>query len=597
MKQAQALLTAVFAAALSGAPLFAQNAPVSNHAVPVGKGPGVTGYTNVAPGTAGIPLTSTGASTDPSFSAIAAAGIQSNAVTNAKINPGSANTFKGSLNGSATSDIALTACTLSYQITKWVAGTGWQCGLNPVLPSRAIAATLDLSAFSAVTTQGYGSASDGGGATFKKITSGNFIDSFVATGSVSTAGTCSTNGTFYGVSPTGGTGGKLQGIVVIAGGAITSFTPTGSKGNAYTAGDALTIPNGSYNGSTLTCSVSPQWTVATVTTPSASFTDSVGTKFQYVVDNGNFPNVRQFGAKLDRAGKANDGLATNDQAAVQNALNFTGYGVSNVDTGGYAGGKVIVPAGTALICNGLIAPFSVKLSGVSNSGTTLKQCDADGSTQQFVTLGDPQNHQTAHFVGIEHMTLFGANAPVSGTVAMVYSNSANSDDAIVDVSIYPIYRACAYTETGYGGASIFHIRQMYCVPNSSVTPFGVSLNGAANNVIDGGTWFSAGGPVWGGQAILQNTNGPAVVNRFVDIHCENVTVCAYINTPAGGNGLMTYISGMVGNATVVDLIQRVTGSTANQLKVELIGGNGSNCTVRNAGSCVATGNIIDTTKY
>ncbi|MDH2353495.1 hypothetical protein QCM80_22945 [Bradyrhizobium sp. SSUT112] len=213
-------------------------------------------------------------------------------------------TTSGTVATTATAPILLDAVTGVISCPTCATSTS---AATPVLASRALAQTLNLASFDGIITVGYALAGDGGGASFKRITSGNFIDSFVATGSVSAAGTCSTNGTFYGVSPTGGTGGKLQGIVVIAGGVMTSFTPTGSKGNAYTAGNALTIPNGSYNGSTLTCSVSPQWTVATVTPPSASFTDSVGTKFQYVVNNGNFSNVRQFGAKLDRAGKANDG--------------------------------------------------------------------------------------------------------------------------------------------------------------------------------------------------------------------------------------------------------------------------------------------------
>lgn len=466
-----------------------------------------------------------------------------------------------------------------------------------VLSSRTFAATQDLSTFSAVRTLGYAAAGDGGGATFKNVGSAAFIDSNVSTGSVTAGGTCSTNGTFYGVAPAGGTGVKLQGIVVIAGGIMTSFTPTGPKGNAYTVSDILTIPNGSYNGSTLTCSVSPTWTVSAVTTSTASFTDSVGNHWQYVVDAGNFPNTRQFGAKLDRAGKANDGLATDDGVGTQNALNFAGYGISYVDNGGFSGNEVVVPPGTSLICNGLVIPHSVVLRGVSNSGTTLKQCDADGNTQNFITLGDPQNHQTAHFVGIQHMTLFGANAGISGTVAMVYSNSANSDHAVVDVSIYPIYRACVFTETGYGGPGIFRISGMYCVPNSSVTPFGVSLNGASNQVIDGGTWFSAGGSPWGQSAILVVTNGPSVVNEFLDVHCENLAICARVNVPAGGNGTMTYIRGMIGNATVTDLIQRVSGSASGQLAVEFTGANGSNCTVRNAGTCSATGNIFARTTY
>jgi len=63
--------------------------------------------------------------------------------------------MKGSTSGSATSDIALVSCSVAYRFTQWVTGTGWQCGISPVIPSRTIAATLNLSAFNAITTQGY----------------------------------------------------------------------------------------------------------------------------------------------------------------------------------------------------------------------------------------------------------------------------------------------------------------------------------------------------------------------------------------------------------------------------------------------------------
>jgi hypothetical protein len=59
---------ALFALALFCAPAFAQSpGTVANHAVPIGKGPGVSGFGAAAPGTAGLPLLSTGASTDPAF--------------------------------------------------------------------------------------------------------------------------------------------------------------------------------------------------------------------------------------------------------------------------------------------------------------------------------------------------------------------------------------------------------------------------------------------------------------------------------------------------------------------------------------------------
>lgn len=103
-------------------------------------------------------------------------------LNNSYLTPGAANTFKGSLNGSATSDIALIACSLTYQITQWIAGTGWQCGLQPIIPSRAIAATLNLAAFTVVQTQGYTTAGDGGDGLYVKVGSGGACP-FTDTGS------------------------------------------------------------------------------------------------------------------------------------------------------------------------------------------------------------------------------------------------------------------------------------------------------------------------------------------------------------------------------------------------------------------------------
>lgn len=459
------------------------------------------------------------------------------------------------------------------------------------IASRASASSLNLSSYQVVRTGGYATGGDGGGATFKNVGSAAFKDSGIASGSLTAPGSAYTNGTYYGVRLTGGTGSGAQANITVAGNVVTTVTVTGTGGNGYAVGDVLSAAASSIGGT----GSGFTWTVSTVTTARGSFTDSVGTHFQIVNDG--YISVRQFGAVMNYTAAGGDAAATNDQPAIQAALNFASYVSGNVDAGGYGGATALVPQGGAKVCGGLMVPTGVILSGVSNTGSMLKQCDADASTQQFITLGDPLNHQTAHFVGIRHMTLFGANAGISGTVAMVYSNSANSNHAVLDVSIYPIYRACVFTESGFGGPSIFRISGMYCVPNSSVTPFGVSLNGASNQVIDGGTWFSAGGAPWGNSAILVNTNGPAVVNEFIDVHCENVAICARVNVPAGGNGTMTYIRGMVGNATVTDLIQRVTGSASGQIAVEFIGPNGSNCTVRNAGVCSTTANIFARTTY
>jgi len=256
MRLAHRVLLAAASAAFFIAPTQAQSpGTVPNHAVPIGKGPGVTGFSSAAPGASGVPLTSTGASSNPAFSAIASAGISDSAVTNAKIASGSANTMKGSLNGSATSDITLTACTLTYQITKWVSGSGWQCGINPVLPSRAVAATLDLSAFNAVTTQGYAKPGDGGGATFYRR------NGAILTYSITNAGSCN-NGTWPGIRLTGGTGTGAAGTLTVSGGVATNFTlqGTNAQGVGYLAGEVLTVSSAGN----VVCASLPTITVNTV---------------------------------------------------------------------------------------------------------------------------------------------------------------------------------------------------------------------------------------------------------------------------------------------------------------------------------------------
>lgn len=75
------------------APTFAQW-QTPNHSVPVGKGVGVTGFGNAAPGAAGSPLISNGASADPSFQQVPTAGIANNAITNALFATAPANTAK-----------------------------------------------------------------------------------------------------------------------------------------------------------------------------------------------------------------------------------------------------------------------------------------------------------------------------------------------------------------------------------------------------------------------------------------------------------------------------------------------------------------------
>jgi microcystin-dependent protein len=480
-------------------------------------------------------------------------------------------------------------------------GTGLTCSgntivanaVNPqVITSRTVAQTLDLSAYTTVETLGYASGGDGGGATFKKLSSGNFRDSFVSAVTISQPGVGCTNKQYFGNFPTGGNGTGLSGVATISGNILTSFVISGTGGNAYQIGDVLTVPLNDGVISPVACTTQPQVTVSAITTPTGSFTDFAGNKFQIAVDKGNYINARQFGAVLDWTNAGGDAGATNDQPKIQNALNFAAYGLGTIDGGGFAGQTVIVPRGTALVCGGLMVPQGVTFTGVSTAGTTLKECDTEASAQSFITLGDPFWHMTTFFEVIKDMTLFGANHTISSSATMIYSSSQQGKIAIDGVQIYPVYRSCVFTEIGWGGVGYFHVHDTYCVINYQVTPFGMALTmPAAVNVIDGATWFSSGG-AWPGAAILVSTG---TINKIFDVHCELVTTCVQVSTTVG-NTALTYIEGVDGGPSVTDLITRTVGSATNQIKAGMLNPNGATHTINNGGA-FTTGNVVADTVF
>lgn len=109
-----------------------------NHSVPLGRGSGVSGFGAAAPSTAGRPLISNGASSDPSF------GL----VPNSALTPGAADTLKGSLNGTTVTDVAVPACTSVGSALQWAAGTGPQC--NPVSVFTGFDAPVNMGLSAAV---------------------------------------------------------------------------------------------------------------------------------------------------------------------------------------------------------------------------------------------------------------------------------------------------------------------------------------------------------------------------------------------------------------------------------------------------------------
>lgn len=173
-------LAAALALFLAASPAVAQW-QTPNHSVPIGRGTGVTGFGSALPGAAGRPFISNGASADPSFGQAANVGIA----------PGAADTYKGSLNGSTTSDVAWPSCTGLGQAIRYGAGVGPNCGTVVATTGFDMPVNLGLSASAAsssltlTVTQASGSAPTAGNPVVVPFRSTTLTSGAVTTGSIS----------------------------------------------------------------------------------------------------------------------------------------------------------------------------------------------------------------------------------------------------------------------------------------------------------------------------------------------------------------------------------------------------------------------------
>ncbi|TFV75306.1 hypothetical protein E4K64_16520 [Bradyrhizobium frederickii] len=428
---------------------------------------------------------------------------------------------------------------------------------SPIVASRALAQTLNLSDFDGVVTAGHASAGDGGGATFKKI-AGTFLDTRALTGSITTNGTSGcTNGTYYGVDLDGGSGRGLTGSVSVAGGVITAITPAFTSSAGYAAGDVLSI------GSTIPgCSGSKTYTIATVTTPTGSFTDAVGNKFQIV-----FPaeglDARAMGVKFDWDGT--DGTATDNFTTLQNALSFAYYKTNTrSDLGGALGGLVLLAKGTAMVgCSGtaaLVSPYGVKVKGQGNYTTVIKFCDTFSAGANQWELCDKTSHLACFGTLLEDFQIFnvvGTNGNSSRSV--VYTNNAQHEAGMRRMAIYPggCGRGVTY-ETGYGGATYILLDSVEFKGGKSDANCGgaggaqVYINYGSTQVLVhnlnvSGFSSGSGGP---------RANGLAIDGGFVDIvgfHTEQVINPVTLNIPTDISKGMVRARSVVGGVDCVGL--------------------------------------------
>jgi hypothetical protein len=452
--------------------------------------------------------------------------IQPNAVTSSKIADGAVSGGPGG----KIADGTITAADLAPNIF-------------PIYASRAAAAALDLSAFSAIRTLGYSQPGDGGGAVFQKTASPTtpFIDSYITTFTIA-GGSGYTNGSYFGIVWQTGSKPYSIGTVTVAGGVVTAANIQYTPGNQCTVGDVLTtsgIPGGT--GASLT--------VTGCSTPLASFTDTAGNRWQYKPDLPGHANVLQFGAKGDWNGT--DAGATDNFNAIQSASWFAGFKSStSFDSGGFWGGKVIFPSGSYMAGCGSTRSLVVAQSVIWESGAevaaTIKMCDSFNSLTHFIEICDPNWHFACFGSRLRYISVFSSrNISASNQVYMIHTNNVQDFGGLDHVYIYAGQRGCTWFEKGFGGASTVQVQYVSCNGASTLTHMMRFGNTVASGLAYGTTIFEIKDLVLGGPSSCTPTcqTQPGILLQgggFFDIagvHCENSgEVCITVDIPATGNG-------------------------------------------------------------
>jgi hypothetical protein len=501
---------------------------------------------------------------------------------------GAANTIKGSVNGTTTSDLAIASCSALYNFTQWISGTGWQCGINPVLPSRAVAATLNLSAFTSVTTQGYATPGDGGGATFTKLGAGvPFKDTYISgLPSITTAGSGLVNGTYLGVALGGGSGTGCSGSAVVAGNVLTSISIV-VPCQGFKVGDVLTIVTAFIGGS----GIAPTLTVGAISTPQASFTDASSNNFQFVTDQSGVANVMQFGAKGDWVGS--DAGATNNAAAIWSAASWAST-TNGASAAQVYGNQILFPRGAYMTCgawNGTIynipIPQGVRFTGPGVGGATLMECAADSSANHYIELCDSNAKTGQYGCKVENMTINLAQVTTStGGIGAIYSNSGQQFVLGENLEIQPGGRGCVKYEIGKGGAANDTWINIDCEMLANSTTAGFSFNASSTQHY---LLHSVIGCVSGCTVAISHLAGRLVVDgldveAFVTGLSQNVSI-------GGNNSVYRNVQQNSNNCT--QAIQLVNTNTSGNILFENVA-TGCPTTISNgqSGGVSFTTNIV-----
>ncbi|WLA53191.1 hypothetical protein [Bradyrhizobium diazoefficiens] len=498
-------------------------------------------------------------------------------------------TTSGTVADNATAPIVLNATTGNISCP----GCLTVASATPVLTSRAFASIQNLTGVFGIKTLGYTNPGDGGGATFKNVGSAAFVDTYITGATISAAGSGYVNGTYLGV-PLGGssTGLGCSASMTVAGGVVTGVSIV-IPCAGYQVGDVLSSPNAFLGGSGSGFS----YTVNSISTPVASFTDSAGNHFQYVVDDGSMANVLQFGAKGDWNGT--DGTATNNSVAFWSAAAWASYPVGSASAQVY-GSQIMVPKGAFMTCGAasfgggavpyyLTAPAGVRFTGLGIGGSTLVECAADGSSFHYIQLCD-SNYNVGQFgCKFEKMTINASQVPGSTAgVAVIYSNSGQQFALGENLEIDAGNRGCIKYEIGKGGAANDIWIGIDCNQLPTAGSAGFDLNASSTQHIIRDSLIASSG-AGGSPLAIKHTNGRLIVDGL-DIEAYVVGLSQNVST-SGNNSVYRNVQQNSNSCTTA--IQLLSANTPGNILFENVA-TACPTTIVNgqSGGTSFTGNIV-----
>jgi hypothetical protein len=498
------------------------------------------------------------------------------------------------------------------------------CNTSPigaaVVASRTAAIALNLSAFSAITVQGYSTSGDGGRADFVKVASQPFCGPYADTAAFQDAGGNwwdiaepveynikqfgAKMDSIFGISGTDDTAAVLS--AVRCAGVLTGAGDDVGGG----AGKIVRVPAGwSLISSTVTipnqvpvigvCPICNGFVMSQSFATNAHFfilgDQFTGVDVCQTQSRGSAGNLVLNG-NLTRGGVATPLYPVVPQ--INSVSNDSGVNFTFTGTDRYGNSQTETIAG----------PNAGTVSS-SKFWKTITQVATSGATVGSVSVGFPQ---IATFgTRLQDLQLFSGNINATNFVTvinesgvtghsgngMVYTNSAQHTAGVKNVKVFAGDRMAFFFEVGVGGAATVTLQDIESFNAGNCG--GCAANNPQAYFNYAGLGFPVSNYVIGGPGAAGGSSTAVVIDGgWVDWsggHCEGVAICVLMDATNINNGNLT-IKNLVGSPTVTDMLKINTGSPANITYAQGLWPNGATHTVNNQGTPV-TGNVIPWTLY